>query len=98
MAFRWSTAGSVRAMRIVLLVLALPVGLAAYLVSGQLLIAAGLGSVLGGLVVAFVPLFVAGVVAIPFVAPFIDQKAKQALADAPSRRGESPGRDDTPGA
>jgi len=31
-----------------------------------------------------VPLFVAGLCAIPLIIPFIDYKAKQALADRPS--------------
>ena len=70
--------------RVVLLVLAFPVGLAAYLVTGQLLTAAGLAGALGGLVLIFLPLLVAGLCAVPLLIPFVDYKAKQALADRPS--------------
>ena len=55
--------------RVILLVLAFPVGLAAYLVTGTLLTNAGIAGGLGGLLL---------------VIPFIDYKAKQALADRPS--------------
>ena len=70
--------------RVVLLVLAFPVGLAAYLVTGTLLTNAGIASGLGGLLLVFLPLFVAGLCAIPLIIPFIDYKAKQALAGRPS--------------
>jgi hypothetical protein len=69
--------------RIALLVLAFPVGLAAYLATGALLTAAGLAGALGGLLLIFLPLFVAGVCAIPLLIPFFDFKAKQALANRP---------------
>lgn len=72
--------------RYVLLVLAAPAALAAYLVTGTVLTSLGLGGALGGLVVIFLPLLVAGLVSIPLIAPFIDAKAKQALADAPGAR------------
>jgi predicted lipid-binding transport protein (Tim44 family) len=72
--------------RYVLLVLAIPAALAAYLVTGTVLANLGLAGALGGLVVIFLPLLAAGLVSIPLIAPFIDAKAKQALADAPGAR------------
>jgi hypothetical protein len=73
-------------MRIVLLVLAIPVALGAYLVTGQVLAGMSLEGPMRELLLVFLPLFVAGLVAIPFIAPFVDMKAKQALADAPGAR------------
>ena len=79
--------------RVVLLLLAFPVGLAAYLLTGAVLTSAGMTSGLGGLLLVFLPLFVAGVCAIPLIIPFIDYKAKQALADAPPRADSDTPRD-----
>ena len=72
--------------RYVLLVLAIPAALGAYLLTGQVLAGMALPASIGSLAVIFLPLFVAGLVAIPFIAPFIDAKAKEALANAPSAR------------
>jgi hypothetical protein len=72
-------------MRYVLLVLAIPAAVIAYLVTGQLLVRLPLAGGIRDLLVIFLPLFVAGLVAVPFIAPFVDAKAKQALADAPRR-------------
>ncbi len=82
--------------RVILLVLAFPVGLAAYLVTGQLLTAAGLAGVAGGLLLVFLPLLVAGLCAIPLLIPFVDYKAKQALAGRPSAAPSSPADRDHP--
>ena len=87
------------AVRYVLLVLAIPFAVAAYVLTGQVLTSLGVGGELGGLLIIFLPLFIAGLVAVPFIAPFVDYKAKQALADAPSRRdaGDADGAKDTTG-
>ncbi|HEY3336546.1 MAG TPA: hypothetical protein VGK16_15035 [Candidatus Limnocylindrales bacterium] len=69
--------------RILLLVLAVPVGLAAYLLTGSILIQLGFASVAGGLLLVFLPLLVAGLCAVPLLIPFIDFNAKQALANRP---------------
>ncbi len=63
----------------ILAVLSLPVGIAAYLATGQAIatLAPGLSPTIVGL---FVPLFVAGVCMIPFVAPWFDRRAKADLA------------------
>ena len=71
--------------RVVLLVLAFPVGLAAYLVTGTLLTSAGLTSGLGGLLLVFLPLFVAGVCAIPLDHP-VHRLQGEAGARGPRRR------------
>jgi hypothetical protein len=63
----------------ILAVLSLPVGLAAYLLTGAFLavIGPGLATNIVGL---FVPLFVAGLAMIPFIAPWFDRRAKADLA------------------
>jgi hypothetical protein len=75
--------------RYLLLVLAIPVAIAAYLITAQVLSGLALPSGLGDLLVIFLPLFVAGLCSIPFIAPFFDLKARQALADRPG--GPGPG-------
>ena len=76
--------------RVVLLVLAFPVGLAAYLITGSLLTSAGLAGAAGGLLLVFLPLLVAGLCALPLLIPFVDWKAKQALADRPGQDLDEP--------
>jgi hypothetical protein len=77
----------VQPMRYLLLALAVPVGIGAYLLTAQLIVASGIAGGMGDLLVIFLPLFVAGLAVIPFIAPFVDYKAKQALANAPGRDG-----------
>jgi len=77
-------------LRIFLLVLSIPAALAGYWATGQLLFATGLDSVGGGLLLVFLPLLGAGLCALPFLVPFFDHLAKQALADAPSRLPQEP--------
>lgn len=69
----------------ILAVLSLPVGIGAYLVTGFVIgaVAPGLAPTIVGL---FVPLFVAGLCMIPFVAPWFDRKAKADLAAIQARR------------
>ena len=77
----------------ILAMLSLPAGLAAYLVTGLILtnVAPSLALTVVGL---FVPLFVAGIVMIPFVAPWFDRRAKADLARIQAER-EQRGPDDS---
>ena len=68
-----------------LAILALPAGLVGYLVAGIVITNAGLQGSVGGLLFVFVPLFVAGLCMIPFIAPILDEMAKRDLAAAPPR-------------
>ena len=69
----------------VLAILALPAGLVGYLVAGTVITNAGLQGSVGGLLFVFVPLFIAGLCMIPFIAPILDEMAKRDLAAAPPR-------------
>jgi hypothetical protein len=77
---------------VVLLVLAIPAALVGFAVATQLLSSIDLPEGIRGLLLLFLPLLVAGLCALPFLIPFVDYKAKQALADRPSREpGDRPG-------
>ncbi len=76
-----------------LLVLALPAGLLGYLLGTAVMTALPLPEAVGGLLVVFAPLFVAGLFMVPFVVPFIDRKARQDLAA--HRRSEEAAANDT---
>ena len=85
----------------VLLVLALPVGLAGYFAGAGIVNAIQPGGT--GILSIFVPLFVAGLVMIPFIAPWLDRRAKADLAEIQRRKaleageaGEVAPPDDTP--
>ncbi len=69
----------------VLAVLALPAGLAGYFAGAWLLrsLAPGLADTV---LMVFLPLFVAGLVMIPFAAPWFDRRAKADLAEVRARR------------
>jgi sorbitol-specific phosphotransferase system component IIBC len=71
----------------ILALLSVPVGIAAYIVTGTILqaIAPGLAPTFVGL---FVPLFAAGICIIPFVAPWFDRRAKADLAAIQARRAD----------
>ena len=69
-----------RSLPTVLLVLSLPAGAVGYALAVQVLEAMGLADAAQGLVALFVPLFVAGLVMLPFLIPFFDRKAKADLA------------------
>jgi hypothetical protein len=78
----------------ILLVLALPAGALGYAVGLWLMSALPLPEDVQGLLVLFVPLFVAGLCMLPFLVPFIDRKAKQDLAaHARSQAGATDGGD-----
>ena len=69
----------------VLAVLSLPAGLVGYLVAGTVLERLGIADDLGGLLLVFVPLFVAGLCMVPLIIPLVDEMAKRDLAAAPRR-------------
>lgn len=64
----------------VLLVLSLPAGAIAYAVAARVLAALPLPEGIQGFLVLFAPLFIAGLVMLPFLVPFVDRKAKADLA------------------
>jgi hypothetical protein len=70
-----------------LAILSLPAGLGAYLLTGSLIsaVAPSLATTIVGL---FVPLFAAGIVMIPFIAPWFDRRAKADLARIRTQRDE----------
>jgi len=85
----------------VLLILSFPAGLLGYALGARIVSAvlppdAGQGQ---GLIALFVPLFIAGLVMLPFLVPFFDRKAKQDLAAhaAETREAAGKGSGDTPG-
>ena len=65
----------------ILLVLSLPAGAIGYAVGVRLMEALPLPEGAQGMFVLFVPLFIAGLVMVPFLVPFLDRKAKQDLAE-----------------
>ena len=70
----------------ILVVLALPVGLVGYF-AGAALVTALVPSG-GGILTIFVPLLVAGLFMIPFIAPWLDRRAKADLAEIERRRSD----------
>jgi len=68
-----------RRLPVILLVLSLPAGLIGYTVA-LYVIQAVLPSLATTIVALFVPMLVAGVFMLPFIAPWFDAKAKQDLA------------------
>ena len=64
----------------ILLVLSFPVGIVGYTLAADVLEGMSLPPDARSFVVLFVPLFVAGLVMMPFLIPFIDRKAKADLA------------------
>ena len=70
-----------RSLPTILLVLSFPAGAVAYLVSARVLESLSLPSGAEGFLVLIVPLFVAGLVMMPFLIPFFDRKAKADLAE-----------------
>ena len=66
-----------------LALLSLPAGAIGYVVTTNILSALSLPQGIQGLVMLFVPLFVAGLCMLPFLAPFFDRMAKRDLAARP---------------
>ena len=70
-----------RHMPTILLVLSFPAGILGYALAVRVMQSLPLGDDTRGFLVLFVPLFVAGLVMLPFLIPFFDRKAKQDLAE-----------------
>jgi len=70
----------------ILLVLALPAGLVGYFAGAALLGALVPGA--AGILQIFVPLLVAGLFMVPFIAPWLDRRAKADLAAIQQRRSD----------
>jgi hypothetical protein len=73
----------------ILLILSFPAGALAYVVAQRVLGELPLPEWLQGFLVLFAPLFVAGLVMIPFLIPFFDRKAKADLAEHRRSTGSS---------
>jgi len=82
--------------RNVLALLALPAGIIGYMLGAALIGAIPVPDPVHGFLVAFGPLLVAGLCAMPFVIPFFDHMAKRDLANAPGRQGGLEGRTSDP--
>lgn len=83
-----------RPLRIVLLVLALPAAAVGYTLAASFLSGLPIPAGARDLAVLFLPLLVGGLCAVPFLIPFFDHLATQALADRPGGPGAPP-RDDS---
>ena len=82
-----------RSLPTVLLILSLPAGAIAYVVATQVLSSLDLPNGLRDFLILIAPLFVAGLVMVPFLIPFFDRKAKADLAEhrrAMASAGEDP--------
>ena len=64
-----------------LLILSFPAGAIAYIVAGRIIAGLPLDEGLRDFLVLLAPLFVAGLVMLPFLIPFFDRKAKADLAE-----------------
>lgn len=76
--------------RVLLLALAVPAAVIGYSLAGQVLAALPLPEAARGLILGFLPLLAGGLCALPFLVPFVDAKAKQALAARPSTGPDGP--------
>ena len=76
----------------ILAVLSLPAAVIGYTVTAAILSALKLPAGIAELALIFVPLFVAGLCMVPFIAPLVDRMAKRDLAAhrAAQAAGESP--------
>ena len=84
-----ATIAQVRSLPTILLILSLPVGAVAYVTATRILNDLPLPEGLQGFLVLFAPLFIAGLVMIPFLIPFFDRKAKADLAEHRRAMGSS---------
>ncbi|MEO5963828.1 MAG: hypothetical protein ABIR11_00070 [Candidatus Limnocylindrales bacterium] len=69
-----------RILRLVLLALSLPAGLAGFVLGGKLVALVSLPDWLYGIVALFVPLLIGGLFMVPFIVLFFDNMAKRDLA------------------
>ena len=74
------TIGCVISRPMILAVLSLPAAVIGYTVAVAVLSALGLPKGIEELVLLFVPLFIAGLCMVPFIAPLVDRMAKRDLA------------------
>ena len=70
-----------RSMPTILMILSFPAGAIAYVVATRVLSSLALPNGLGDFLVLIAPLFVAGLVMVPFLIPYFDRKAKADLAE-----------------
>jgi len=70
-----------RSLPTILLILSFPAGAIAYVVAAQVLAGLPLDKGIRDFLVLLAPLFVAGLVMLPFLIPFFDRKAKADLAE-----------------
>lgn len=70
-----------RSLPTVLVVLSLPAGAIAYVAATRVLATLDLPDGFRDFLILIAPLFVAGLVMVPFLIPFFDRKAKQDLAE-----------------
>ena len=75
----------------ILLILSLPVGAVVYVTAARILGELPLEEGIKSFLVLFAPLFVAGLVMMPFLIPFFDRKAKADLAEYRRTTGSSDG-------
>ena len=80
----------------ILFALSFPAGAIAYAITAQFLMSALPADGSREFIVLIVPLFVAGLVMVPFLIPFFDRKAKEDLAEYVRRRGSSDAGDPDP--
>ena len=90
-----ATIALMRSLPTILLILSFPVGAVAYVTAARILSELPLPEWLQGFLVLFAPLFVAGLVMIPFLIPFFDRKAKADLAEYRRATGSSADGDGT---
>jgi hypothetical protein len=87
-----------RSLPTVLLILSFPAGAIAYVVATRILSSLALPDGVGEFLVLIAPLFVAGLVMVPFLIPYFDRKAKADLAEyrraTASTNAEGPARAD----
>jgi hypothetical protein len=79
---------------LVLLVLAVPAAVLGYTAAAAVLGSLPIPGGVRDLALLFLPLLAGGLCALPFIAPFFDYKAKQALAERPGREGAEEDRAD----
>jgi hypothetical protein len=70
-----------RSLPTILLILSFPAGAVAYVVATRVLSSLALPAGIGEFLVLIAPLFVAGLVMVPFLIPWFDRKAKADLAE-----------------
>ncbi len=65
----------------IMLILSAPAGILGYALGAWLVDSLSVPKDVGGLLILFVPLFLAGLFMLPFLIPFFDRKAKADLAE-----------------